>query len=272
VSSVLVALRRLRDDRAPALGLAVLVLVTATVFGIAPRLIDRVGDDALHGTVRQATAFQRNIALFEEDIIPADPTEPLKGVEAEGDRLARRIPPAVRDLIGTRVTVVDSIRFAIQAATPDPSYVRFRIQPGAEDRIRYVTGTAPTAASESVDLPDDLRTFLPRDDTTSPDEPVKINVLQASISTDAAAAIVKRVGDLMFLTADPRDPLSGRQPSVVAMRITGIYEVRDPADPFWYEDQSLNEVSVRSLGGDSKLLDIGAFLPPAAYDNLLHSG
>ena len=42
MSSVLVALRRLRDDRAPAIGLALLVLVTATVFGVAPRLIDRV--------------------------------------------------------------------------------------------------------------------------------------------------------------------------------------------------------------------------------------
>ncbi|HET7472634.1 MAG TPA: FtsX-like permease family protein [Candidatus Limnocylindrales bacterium] len=272
MSSVLVALRRLRDDRAPALGLGVLVLVTATVFGIAPRLIDRVGDDALHGTVAAATAFQRNIALFEEDIIPADPTDPLKGVEAEGDRLAKRIPPAIRNLVGSRQTVVDSIRFAIQAATPDPSYVRFRIQPGSEDRIRYVTGTAPTAATESVDLPEDLRRYLPPDDTASPAEPVTINVLGASISTDAAAAIVKRVGDLIFLTADPRDPLSGRQPSVVAMRITGIYEIRDPADPFWYEDQSLNHVSVRSLGGDSKLIDIGAFLATAEYDNLLHSG
>jgi hypothetical protein len=153
VSSVLVALRRLRDDRAPAIGLGLLILVTATVFGIAPRLIDRVGDDALHGTVAGATAFQRNIALFEEDIIPAGPTEPLANVDVEGDRLERRIPPAVRELVATRGTVVDSIRFAIQAATPDPAFVRFRIQPGSEDRIRYVTGTAPTAATETVDPP-----------------------------------------------------------------------------------------------------------------------
>ena len=272
MSSVLVALRRLRDDRAPAIGLGLLVLVTATVFGVAPRLIDRVGDDALHGTVEAATAFQRNIAIFEEEVIPAGDAEPLKGVDAEGDRIERRIPASVRDLVATRRTVVDSIRFAVQAATPDPSFVRFRIQPGAEDRIRYVTGKPPTAATESVDLPDDLRTYLPIDQMENPDGPVKINVLEASISTDGAAAMVKRVGDRIFLTADPRDPLSGRQPSVAAMRITGIYEVTDPTDPFWFEDQSLNDVSVRSLGGDSKLLDIGALLPVAAYDNLLHSG
>src|SRR5262249_48736713 len=66
MSSILVALRHLRDDRAPAFGLAVLVLVTATVFGVAPRLIDQVGDDALHGVVAKTNAFNRNIALIEE--------------------------------------------------------------------------------------------------------------------------------------------------------------------------------------------------------------
>ena len=58
MSSFLVALRRLRDDRAPAIGLGLLVLVTATVFGVAPRLIERVGDDALRGVVASAGRVQ----------------------------------------------------------------------------------------------------------------------------------------------------------------------------------------------------------------------
>jgi hypothetical protein len=66
MSSFLVTLRRLRDDRVPTFGIAFVVLVTATVFALAPRLLERVGDDAFRGVARQATAFNRNIALIEE--------------------------------------------------------------------------------------------------------------------------------------------------------------------------------------------------------------
>jgi putative ABC transport system permease protein len=272
VSSVLVALRRLRDDRAPAVGLAILVLVTATVFGLAPRLIDRVGDDALHGAVSAASAFNRNIALFEEQLIPSDPSDPLKLVDEEGDRLDERIPAGVRALIDHRDTVVDSERFEIQAKTQDPSFIRFRIQPGAADRVRYVAGVAPQATHELVDLPKDLEIYLPRDESRNPADTVKVTVLQASIASSAAHEIDKGAGDLLFLSADTRDPLSFRQQNVVAIRISGLFEVTDPADPFWYEDPTLEHVSIRTLGGDSKLIDVGALLPTEAYDALIHAG
>jgi hypothetical protein len=189
VSSVLVALRRLRDDRAPAIGLAILVFVTATVFGLAPRLIDRVGDDALHGTVAAATAFNRNIALLEEQVIPAGQTEPLEEVDSEGDALDRRIPAAIRAIVHRRDVVIDSERFEVQAKTQDPSFIRFRIQPGAADRMTIVQGAAPVAAHELVELPEELTRYLPRDETRQPGDVVKVVVLQSAISTKAAREI-----------------------------------------------------------------------------------
>ena len=271
MSSVLVALRRIRDDRAPAIGLALLVLATATVFGVAPRLIDRVGDDALHGVVTRATAFTRNIALIQQEPIPAETGDPLKAVDERGDELDREIPASVRSLIANRATVIDSARLHIEGKTPDPSFFRFRIQPGAAERIRYVAGVAPTAVSNTIELPEELRHLLPQEEPPST-APVFVKILETSISAEAAHQIDRTVGDLVFLSFDDRDPLAGRTPGVVAARITGLFEVTDATDPFWYEDQSLNHVGIRSPGGDAKYIDVGALLPTDAYDNLLHSG
>ncbi|HEY3162925.1 MAG TPA: ABC transporter permease [Candidatus Limnocylindrales bacterium] len=268
MSSILLGLRRMRDDRAPAIGLALLILVTATLFGIAPRLVDQVGDDALRGVVANAQPFDRNIALLEEEVLPPDPTEPLKLIDEEGDQLDTRIPASIRAIVRERLTIVDSARFHVEAPTPDPTFIRFRIQPGAEERIRYVSGVAPTATHEQIDLPADLRRLLPPEEAGA-EAPLAVGVLEGSVSSEGAKALGNGVGDLVFLSLDGRDPLSRRQRGVVAIRISGIYEVSDPDDPFWYHDQSLNHVGVRTLGGDSRLFDVGVFLPAAAYETLV---
>ncbi|MEO5940475.1 MAG: ABC transporter permease [Candidatus Limnocylindrales bacterium] len=271
MSSVLIALRRLREDRAPAIGLGLLILVTATLFGLAPRLTDRVGDDALHGVVSATTAFNRDITLLEEQVFPTGRAAPLDNIDREGDRLDAKIPTSIRALIHQRQTVVDSARFEIQTDTPDPSFVRFRIQPGAAARIRYTTGVAPSATAQRVQMPEELRRFLPAEEPPSTD-PVNVTVLETAISVEAADAIEKTVGDLLFLSFDRRDPLAQASPGVVATRISGLYEVNDPADPFWSEDQSLNHVGIRSIGGDSRFIDVGALLPAESYDALIRAG
>jgi putative ABC transport system permease protein len=271
MSSVLVALRRLREDRAPAIGLGLLILVTATVFGLAPRLIDRVGDDALHGVVAASTAFGRNIALLEEQVLLAGEDDPLANVNREGDALDARIPASIRALVSERQTVVDSARFEIQADTPDPSFIRFRIQPGAAERLHYVAGVPPVAKSEQVLMPEELRRFLPQEEPPST-APVQVPVLETAISVEAAGQIDKTVGDLLFLSFDRRDPLAQQSPGVVATRITGLFEINDAADPFWYEDQSLNHVGIRSIGGDTRFIDVGGLLPAESYDALIRGG
>jgi hypothetical protein len=144
MSSVLIALRRLRDDRAAAIAVALVVLVTATIFAAAPRLLDRIGDAALQDTIRGAASFDRTLAVIEEQpIAPGGATDPLAGVDAEGDRLGARFPASIQGIVDERTTVVDTMRFALKAETPDPTFVRFRIQPGAEARIHWVAGRAP---------------------------------------------------------------------------------------------------------------------------------
>lgn len=267
MSSILVALRRLRDDRVPAIGLGILILVTATLFGLAPRLVDKVADDALRGVMAETKALGRNIALIEEQGLPADPTDPLKKVEEEGDRLDRRMPVAVQALVRERRVVVDSVRFQVQAKTKDPTTVRFRIQPGAAERIRFVKGVGPVTELRFIDLPEELRTLLPAEEQPST-EPIKVILIQTALAAEGLRQSGLAVGDTVFMTVDARDPMAGRAPGVVAIRITGVLEAVDPADPFWFDDPALNQVTVRSTGGDSRFLDLAGYLPIESYDLL----
>jgi putative ABC transport system permease protein len=268
VSSVLVALRRLRDDRVPAVALGLLVLVTATVAGLTPRILDRIGDDALHEVVASADPIRRDVTLFEELVFPADPANPLAFVDQEGDRLDAPIPDSVSSLFASRSTVVDSARFQVRTPTNDPTFVRFRIQPGAETRIRYVAGGEPKPTTASVVLPEEFRRFTVFADQ-KPTQPIQVPIVPAAISSESAKTLGAGVGSSYVLSLDQRDSLVGRAVGVVALRIDGIYDVADEGDAFWSNDQTINHVGIRTLGGDTRLLDIGALLPAAAYGPLV---
>ncbi len=266
MSSVLVALRRLGDERLPALGLGFVILVTATLFGLLPRLVDRVADGALQGVIAETTAFRRNIALIQEGFVSGGSGTPLDGIERAGDRLTARIPPSVQELVGERHVVVDSVRFRVQAPTNDPTFIRFRVQPGALERLDIVAGRLPAFDVARVDLPAELRDQLPVGAPTV--EPLTVPQLETAVAADGLRQSGLKLGDLVFLAVDGSDPLADRRRGVVAVRIVGVIAVRDRLDPFWYEDQSLAQVTIRSIGGDTRFLDLGGFMPDDAFGAL----
>ena len=269
MSSFLVALKRLREDRVPALGLGLLVFVTATVFGLAPRVLQQVGDDALQGVVANAGAISRNVALVDDGFIPAGPpTDPLVHFGEEGDAREALMPASVRVLIDDRSIVIESARWRIQAPTPDPAFTRFRIQPGAETRIHYVQGRAPTVTTRTVDLP---KTDSPPPVGPDGSPQTSANVIEVALSSDAVRQIGHGLGETLFLTLDPRDQLTaGRNHDVMAaMEVVGVFDVDRPLDPFWYDDTSVEKASIRSLGGDARAIDTTALLAPDEYQSAL---
>ena len=269
MSSVLVALRRLATDRAPAIGLGVLVLVTAFVVGAAPRVMDLVSNEALEGVVAETPAIGRNIALIEETGFPFTEDNPLAAVDAEGDRLDKQMPAGVRAVIAERQTVIDSARFEVATATKDPTFVRFRIQPGALERVAFAEGRAPGGGVTMVGLPEELRSLVESEEPAST-EPIEVPIIETAIVADASRQTGLRVGDRVFLSADPTDPLTFRNPGVIAMQITGVFTATNPADPFWYDDQSLNQVTIRGVAGtDARYLDLGGLVAPEAYEGIV---
>ena len=263
MASLLVALRRLREDRAPAIGLGLLVLVTAAVFALAPRLLDRVGNDALHGVVAGAGAAARNIALIDDESVgPGPDTGPLDPFDQVRERAESQIPTSVDQLVAFRSLVADSIRFRIEATTTDPAFVRLRLQPGAEARIHYTAGRAPAPAARTVPLPP---TATPQPDAEGTRQTVA-NVIEVALSADAVRQLGHGLGETLFLTPDPHDQLTADVPRAwAAMEVVGVFAVDDPRDPFWYEDSGLEKASIRSLGGDARAIDTTALLAPSEY-------
>ncbi len=139
----MLALRRLRDDRAATAGLVALVLVTALLAALAPRVLAGLADEAVEAEIGTAPAAARNLALYQHRVIDEGPADdPLAPVRAAGLAHEETFPQAVRRLIDGRSAVVESGRFRLTKQTTDPAFVRFRIQEGVDPYLRYVSREA----------------------------------------------------------------------------------------------------------------------------------
>lgn len=248
------SLRRLREDRLPALGLVVLVLATAFVFAAAPRLLGRVADDALRGEVAGSSSETRNIQLVQERRIPATGGDPLGAVDAAGADLQAQIPARVRSLVVDRVYTVETPRWQIRSETRVPSLVTLRIQQGVADRIRIVAGRGPTGAIQPVVAPEGAP--LPAGQGPA---------YEVALSTVTAADFGVGLGDVMRLALDSTDPLARGHNDMMSVEVVGLFERIDPTAPYWSDDTTLDQPTRRALTADLVLENGVALLAPDAY-------
>lgn len=247
-------LRRLRDERATAVGFALLILVTAVLASGAPRAFDRLGDDTLHAEFDRQTPLARNILLLEAGRLPPGEQDPLGAVNAEGDALDETIPPEVRALIRQRDLLIESVRWSVRKeGLHDPSTLRLRIQPSADGRIQFTAGTRPSGLA-----------------TTDADG---VTTLEIALSNQNATVLGAKIGDTLPLESDSSDvglvTNAGQQELKAVVKITGLFDVTNPDDPAWLGDATLARPFVRRPGGDAQFLDMAALLAPAAYPGLL---
>ncbi len=250
-----VALRRIRVDVAPTLGVLVLVLATALIAALAPRILASLADDAVRGEVAAAPAAARNIVLVEHATIgDGPPDDPLAEVRTAGDVLRETFPLRVERLVASQDAVVESNRFRLQKPTTDPAFIRFRIQEGIDGHVRYVEGRAPTATVET------------RDDV-GPEALDGVPVFETGVSRQTADRFGLVLDEVVTLLGDPGDPLLGRTPQDVYAfaRITGIYEVPDETSEFWLDDPLAIHPVIRALSSEVQLLDAALVLDPAAH-------
>ncbi len=92
---------------------------------------------------------------------------------------------------------MESGRYRVQKDTTDPAFIRFRIQEGASDHIRYLDGRPPTAAVTT------------RDDV-GPEAADDVPVYEAAISAETARQYGISLGETVPLVGDPGDQLIGR--------------------------------------------------------------
>jgi hypothetical protein len=78
------SLRRLRDAPAAAAGTALLVLVTAFVFALGPRVLDALADQTVRDEVRAADPVNANLQLTEIARLEAVAPDTLGAVRLRG--------------------------------------------------------------------------------------------------------------------------------------------------------------------------------------------
>jgi putative ABC transport system permease protein len=251
------SLRRLRDDRAAAVGLIGLVLITAFVFAAGPRLLGQVADRALRDEVASAPASVRDIQLVQERRIGPGAGDPLGAVDAAGAELQAQVPPAVSGLFVDRVYTADTPRWRITTDTRTASLLTLRVEQDVSDHIRYVAGRAPTS---------ELQTVFPPG--TAPSGVASL-AREVALSTDTAAAMGVKLGDTLQLVPDSTDPLGRGHNDHAAVKIVGLFEVPRPDDPYWSDDTTLELPTTRALTADLVFVNAIALLAPDAYPELM---
>lgn len=255
IAWIATALRRLRDERASALGVAGLVLATALIAAAAPRLLAHLADSTLRSTVADAAPVLRNIQFVRDDRLGTNDPTPLAAVEALGKRLTDSLPPGVAALVASSGWTISTGRWTVEPPSGNPATVRLQVQPDAMSRLTLKEGRWPTGATTTS--PDLASETVPQPEVVT---------FEVALSAATARALQRQVGDVISLSSDPSDPLVGRSPrDAIGARIVGLFQVDDPQDPWWLSDTSLAEPAIRSLGGDSRITDAAALLSPDAY-------
>lgn len=262
------SLRRLRIERTAALGLTILVFVTAFAFALAPRVLDTVADRALRDEVAGAAPVERNLQLLGERRVNPDPRGAMAGVEAVGERYEAQLPASVRAAIAGRAYLAESSRWKLVSEATTEHFTTLRFEPDLDDRITVVAGRLPVGGT----------TTIPGWSTEAEgggEAAFGVSVFEVALAVPSAAEVGARVGDTIRLELDPSDRLNtiaAARPgpaSRIALRVVGLYRVDDPEAPYWLGDTALAAPVLRAVNSEVQFWDVAALAAPEAYESFL---
>lgn len=251
--------RRLRASKTAALGLALLVGLTAFVAAAGPRLFDRVSKESVNAEVAAVPQVDRTVTLSTtdrgEDQEPPYPD--LVSIDAAGAAFLADLPPALSAVLQPAVSVEETGSYRAIGGTAVTAEMRMRTMTDIFDHVRLVDGRAPTDAVDSI--PDPLRSGVPN--------ALPIPRLEAAISKIAADKLGLAVGATVTMGVDAQlDPLSGG--GSMAARIVGIFEPADPSDPYWVDDQRVLGYTIREFSSNVVFVQSTMLLAPTSYETL----
>jgi hypothetical protein len=261
-------LRRLRSEAGVILLIFILVAGTSFVFAAAPRLFNRVSDDALSYAVRVATPLQRTIAAALTGNLSAGDGDGVDTIRERGERVAEQFTPAIDSLISERLLRFSTIRFLVRDPPSYDTRVSLRYQDGLTEATRLVSGRWPE--DHGVRLQVEAVGGPPEEPDREPPPP---NVFEAALSASAAAEVGVELGDRLALAFDGSDQLIRGLPYTLPptqVEIVGLYEPLDATAPYWFADTALLQPEQHG-NEDAPLAYIWAYVPAAMYPNLAGS-
>ncbi|TFH70490.1 FtsX-like permease family protein [Cellulomonas sp. HD19AZ1] len=203
----LVVRRRARRDAGLLLGTALLLLGALLVALALPRLVARTADEALQGTVDRAGT---DAAAVVTQLVGQQPAEAIDFVRGHVEQVWSEHPT-----LAPPTTVVSTRPFVVGSPSGDVIASLVMLDGVEESRptVRWVEGREPAA--------------VPADEQWQTDAPDRPRVVEAGLSVPAARALGVDVTDgPVTLRLDTES--SGR-----IARVTGLYEVADPAARHW---------------------------------------
>jgi putative ABC transport system permease protein len=229
-------------------GSAVLgILVAFAVGGLAslPHALTSLADDELRYEIGSLEPLRVDVnasGSLGAQTTSATTAAGIFGTTDEAVRgIPRSVPSPLGDLMGTANWIAEFRPASITPPEPlagiSPE-VRLTVDLGAADRVRYVAGVAPSAWTGDADTP------------TAADAPIDI-----AVSQRAATTLALSVGDEL---SSPYGTL----------RVSGVFEPRDPTDEFWaHADDLLNPVVIRSPGSPDTVIT-SALIDPVSTRGL----
>ena len=256
---------RLRPDLVPLLLVAVLVALTAGLAAALPRLFAASADAALRHAAATAHSLSRNLEFAQDGHLSPLPGDPLGAIAAEGAELRAQLPPSVAELV---VTQTDGFEASEQLVADAPDRVpitqlTLAHQVGIDELITYVEGRPPTGTTERVTLEDRL------DPAEVPFEAI---AYEAAVSTATFDMLRLEIGDRLLIAPQPEQGgfggVGNANLGYSLVDIVGRYDVRDPDDPRWFDDSSLQVPNVEPISIELVIYHATALVAADAYATL----
>ncbi|TAJ99084.1 MAG: ABC transporter permease [Chloroflexota bacterium] len=268
-------LRRLRSERGMILLVVVLVAVTSFLFSAAPRLFNRVADDALRTAVHAAPVAQRNLTMRLTTSLQPRDGDAVAVVRDFGEGQARQLPAAVRSLILDWTVRVTTVRFILPKPPSHETHLWLAYQDGLTDGTRLVAGRWPVDLGMplSPDLGDQGQGGGSNggEEPRPEPEPARIEV---ALARAEATEIGVAVGDRLAVVLDRTDPQltrTGYRIMPLEIEVAGLYEPLDPSAEMWQGDTRLLQVEQHGTD-DFPIAFATAYVAAEAYPDLWASG
>ncbi len=232
-------LRHLASDVTASVLVAILVFLTVLVVALAPRALAHLGTEELHYELARLSPLQRDLSATGE-LGQRPPTEPRTSADeilGPSDRVLDELPTELPPILGSLLDPPSWLVLTVaRSATPIvPSedalpVLALAVDLDWLDRIEFVDGAppAPWTGSDSDDL----------DTTARP--PIDI-----ALSEETVAQLGLEVGDVLDYSPAP-------------LRLSGVYTVIDPDDPYWLHAPDL-------LKGAPRVSDLRLIVQASAY-------
>lgn len=280
--------RMVRSQPMLVFAVAAMVVLGAILAASGARLLHRVSTDDLRQSIGEGDASDRTLSqVYETRIGPGPAEDPLRQIDDRGQRfLDQAVPEEVAEVLGPRQFVFDSPPYRVgsfpdQDDGPFTLSFRFRYQQGVADHLTLVEGAMPTERDPIKLLfgpdcpPDRLAVEGYESDDETDCKALDVPVHEVAVTATTAEDLLLELGDRAILRPDIVDPawafafdrlLSER----LVLEISGIIELSDPDDDYWFDDSALHRPSITE-NPDFRFVYATGLLDPGSYRRLIRN-